>query len=337
MEANVSRALIETIIRRTLSDVHEDSERRIRNLVDLALLVSKGRFQKRFFGIAQRMLENEQSPYYDLIRNTVSRVDIDKLVRIGINIGYNSCTAGARTVRALKASERLIVPWVLTFDLTEPLGQKQYECYAQRIFEGEALGIFTWALFCENHPWDALPLINEHPESAFFLFCDAGSLSGECLERLSELDNVMCVVRFDEDVDAGCAQLRDRRMPYSIYLRYGEKELGDILGGHCLEAAETLRPVFTCLLANASDAPDIAAGVDAYARAALDAQRFSTFPLEFTSTVRRINAVIAGDDFAAGFDRSGRLYAVGDHQAADAPSLFAGDLKTILKAAFRDA
>ena len=63
MEANVSRALIETIIRRTLSDVHEDSERRIRNLVDLALLVSKGRFQKRFFGIAQRMLENEQSPY----------------------------------------------------------------------------------------------------------------------------------------------------------------------------------------------------------------------------------------------------------------------------------
>ena len=63
MEANVSRALIETIIRRTLSDVHEDSERRIRNLVDLALLVSKGRFQKRFFVIAQRMLENEQSPY----------------------------------------------------------------------------------------------------------------------------------------------------------------------------------------------------------------------------------------------------------------------------------
>lgn len=48
MENSVSRILIETTVRQTLKGIQEDPERSIRNLVDMALQFSEGRFQNRF-------------------------------------------------------------------------------------------------------------------------------------------------------------------------------------------------------------------------------------------------------------------------------------------------
>ena len=45
MENSVSRILIETTVRQTLKGIQEDPERSIRNLVDMALQFSEGRFQ----------------------------------------------------------------------------------------------------------------------------------------------------------------------------------------------------------------------------------------------------------------------------------------------------
>lgn len=96
MENNMSRILIETVVRRTLKDMKENPERSIRNLVDMALHFSEGRFQKNFFQAAQTMLKNENSPYYALLRNISSSVDTERLVTFGMNLGYNSCTLGAK-------------------------------------------------------------------------------------------------------------------------------------------------------------------------------------------------------------------------------------------------
>jgi len=92
MENSMSRILIETVVRKTLKDMKEDPERGIRNLVDMALHFSNGRFQTNFFQVAQTMLKNENSPYYALLRNISSSVDAERLVTFGMNLGYNSCT-----------------------------------------------------------------------------------------------------------------------------------------------------------------------------------------------------------------------------------------------------
>ena len=87
MENSMSRILIETIIKRTLRNIKDNPERGIRNLIDMALQFSEGRFQKDFFTAAQTMLQNENSAYYDLVRDMVNRTDSDRLLTFGMNLG----------------------------------------------------------------------------------------------------------------------------------------------------------------------------------------------------------------------------------------------------------
>ena len=64
MEDNVSRALIETVVRRALRDIDDSPERSSRNLIDMALTFAEGRFQQTIFQTAQRLLCDEHSAYY---------------------------------------------------------------------------------------------------------------------------------------------------------------------------------------------------------------------------------------------------------------------------------
>lgn len=295
MDHDVSRALIETVVRRTLTEMRADPERSIRNLVDMALAVSKGRFQQRFFGIAQRMLEDESSPYYRLAHDTVSYVDIDRLLQFGMNLGYNSCTEGAQTIRALKMEKGVGVPWTQRITLPEPFDDERQERLSRLIGKGESLGIYTWMLFSEDRPVDALHLIDDHPDSAFFLFCNSGGLSRECLERLSELDNVMCVLRFDDEAEAGTAELRKKGILYSVYLPYSTGDIDQILSGAWFEEAEALSPVFTCLLAEKGCSEKAIKKAAAFAQTALDEQRYRTLPVEFLSVIEEVGQIISGD------------------------------------------
>ena len=67
MTAKTSRIIIKTFVRTALKDADESPERCTRNLVDMALHFSKGRFQQEFFEMARAMLNNDNSPSYPLI------------------------------------------------------------------------------------------------------------------------------------------------------------------------------------------------------------------------------------------------------------------------------
>lgn len=107
MENNTSRIIIETIVKRTLKNIKDAPDRSIRNLIDMALHFSGGRFQRNFFEIAQTMLENENSPYYGLIEDVVTHIDDKSLLRFGMNVGYNSCTIGAKKIREIEKKRKL--------------------------------------------------------------------------------------------------------------------------------------------------------------------------------------------------------------------------------------
>lgn len=78
----LQRTLIETFVRKALRDINDSPERNTRNLVDMALNFSKGRFQTRFFQSAQRLLSDERSAYYPLVRNVAQNVDHERLLRL---------------------------------------------------------------------------------------------------------------------------------------------------------------------------------------------------------------------------------------------------------------
>ena len=111
---DLTRLLIESAVDRALRDMERDSHRTIRNLLDLALTFSKGSFERHFFTLCQQMLEDESSPYYQLLDRALRTCDRQTLKTFGINVGYEGCSKGARRIREVEAAGGFKVPWALT-------------------------------------------------------------------------------------------------------------------------------------------------------------------------------------------------------------------------------
>lgn len=92
---DITRGLIDFAVSQCLKNIKEDPYRSIRRLADLGRQFAKGRFQEELFSLFQRLLLNEDGPYYEMLKQLVSSVDTDSLKTLGINIGYNSWTCGA--------------------------------------------------------------------------------------------------------------------------------------------------------------------------------------------------------------------------------------------------
>lgn len=139
MENSISRILIETTVRQTLKGLRENPRRSIRNLVDMALHFSQGRFQNRFFETSRTMLEHEDSAYYALVEDAANHIDIEHLVKLGMNLGYNSCTWGAQRIRTNEAQLGFNIPWTVFFHMERPQCSDHLSQYDSAIEEGEQL------------------------------------------------------------------------------------------------------------------------------------------------------------------------------------------------------
>lgn len=88
MTDSVQRVMVKTIVKKAIRDIKIDPERTIRNLVDMALQFADSQFQKQFYSSAQHLLSNEQSGYYGLVKDSVSKVEEDTLLTFCMNLGY---------------------------------------------------------------------------------------------------------------------------------------------------------------------------------------------------------------------------------------------------------
>ncbi len=308
MENNMSRILIETVVRKTLKDMKADPERSIRNLVDMALHFSEGRFQKNFFQIAQRMLENGNSPYYALLRSIALSVDTEHLFTFGMDLGYNSCTLGARKIRENERKFGCNIPWTIAFHTDRAQLQDYYPDYHTAISDGENLGIYAWMLFSESHPQDLLPLIQEHPDSAFFLFCETQHMGTAFLDSVSDMKNLMLVIRYEETAEAFFSRIRDAGLLYSAYYPYSQEDIGSIINGDLFYSIQQVHPVFTVLTAQPDCLKPIQNAVYHAVEQARNEQRYQTIPWEFDADNRRIDKIISDDTCSARFDPCGNLY-----------------------------
>ena len=99
----LTRTITESVVDRCIREIEEDPKRSVRKLVDLGRQLARGRFQRQYLDLTQKMLEDEESPYYTLVRNVVRKADHDAIKTFGINLGLGSWTNGARIIRALEA------------------------------------------------------------------------------------------------------------------------------------------------------------------------------------------------------------------------------------------
>ena len=307
MENSISKILIGTMVKKTLNDIKTDPERSIRNLVDMALQFSSGRFQHRFFSTAQQMLRNERSSYYDLIRNAVADTDTEQLYTFSMNLGYNGCTAGARKIRENENKIHCNIPWTVLLHIdTDRWGQTE-DSYQKLILEGECLGIYVWSLFADRNPQEILSLAQRHPDSAFFLLCEPGDITSAFLEEAQDLNNLMLVVRYDEDAADIYDAIRSRRMHVSVWYPYGPEDVQAIVNGDLFYSTQQVFSIFTILLRKQGCPDEVQRVVYQSVERGRKEQTFRTVLWELYFDNCLVDRIISDEACFAYFDRNGVL------------------------------
>ncbi len=332
MADSMSHILIETIVRRTLKDLKDSPERSIRNLVDMALSSSEGRFQRSFFSIAETMLKNEKSAYYGIIKDTVANVETERILQFGMNLGYNSCTEGAEKIRKKEAAGGFNIPWTISMDVDMEKIVKEPECYDAVLSQGKKLGIYTWMLRAHELLQEVLPLMRRHTDCAFVLFCEPSDLTPAFLDCMTDVRHLMLAVRYDENAGDVYSQLRKRQLFYSVFFVYGEKDAESIVGGDLFYSTEQLHPVFTAVFPDAACPQETRDRVYSAISGFHTEQDFQTLPLDMVQDIRYIDRVISGDDCLVSFDKDGSLYSRQGKE--ESLNIFDQQLEDILRQAF---
>lgn len=333
MENDVSRIIVETMVKKALKDMQDSPERTTRNLVDMALHFSEGRFQRSFFSTAQTMLENEKSSYYGLIKDIATHVDKEKLFRFGMNIGYNSCTIGARRIREEETCGYNI-PWTIGLELDPQRMIDNPSSYHSVITQGEELGIYTWMLFARGQMPECVSLMDAHPDDAFILFCEPDDVSLAFIDSASMVDHLMLAVRYEENRADLFDELRSRKLLYSAYRYYTDKDVNEILSGDFFSGVQQVHPAFAALIANPNCSEPVKEKVNAYVETVRKEQTFETVAWELGYDNGRIDSIISDEETLTFFNNTGCLYAPPAAEDADAMNLFHNDLKQILERAF---
>ncbi len=306
MEKTTSRLLIETVVKTTLKNLKEDPERCIRNLVDMALYFSENQFQQDFFQEIQNALSNENSPYYALVRDLTSYADAEHLLCFGMNLGYNSCTCGTRQIRQNEKDLNHNIPWTILFQIGNR-SLKHMAQYDTAISDGEKLGIYTWMLFAPAVSHQLLGLIHDHPDSAFLLFCEPENMTGNFLDGVSELKNVMLVPRYQEEQGDIYGRIRALGLPYSVYFPYSQDDLETILNGDLFTSIQQIHPVFAVLFPQ-SDCPEQFRALTQHAvERARNEQLFQMIPWELEHDNQKIDRIISDDACTVCFEPEGHL------------------------------
>lgn len=330
MKQNLSRMLVGTVLKKSLTSIKDCPERGIRNLVDMALQFSDGRFQKHFFTVTQTMLQNENSAYYDLVRDTITHTNIDRLYTFGMNLGYNGCTEGARCIRINEKAMNCNIPWNISLQINSQNFEETITQYNTLIHEGENLGIYTWLVFPMNQPKRVLSLAETFSNSVFCIFCEADELSSAFLDEVADLYNVMLVIRYDENASTICDKLKEMGLLYSVWYQYNQKDIEFILNGDLFYVTQQLSPCFTVLIPEA-DCPDEICHLihQASVQIRID-QSYRTLVWELYGDNCLIDAIISGDACSVYFDSSGDLYNRNKKIGGEHHNMFKSSLSDIL-------
>jgi len=308
VDVNARKVVIETIVKRALDELQKAPERSCRRLVDMALNFSDGRFQRDFFAAAQTMLEDEYSPYYDLVQDIADNVNREKLLRFGVNIGYNSCTMGAKTIREIEDTEGFNVPWCLFWQLDALRLRQNFQRCSGIIDQAEKLGIYTWQFFCSGDVSEYLRLAKEHPHCAFVLYIEPETVTMPLIYSASAVDNLMFVIRYTEETEEVCSLMRGNKLLYSVYHEYSADNAEEILNGELCARLEALHPAFVGLLPEKDCPVNIRNEIYDYILDARKKQLFQTILWEIKRDAAFIDSVISSDACSVLIDNEGMFY-----------------------------
>lgn len=308
MQGDLNKVLIESMLKKAVKDVQNSPERTIRNLIDLGVNFSKGRFQKRFLRYIQEMLQNPESAYYELFTDIVKNVDMDLLIHFGMNLGYNGCTRGARIIRQIEEEKGFNVPWSLTLQINSEKMSLEPDCYPSILRQGTALGIYTYFLFLPAGNAEELILLFEgQPECAFILFLREPEITDVLIERAKKSKNVMFAVYKNEKMADTCARLRENKMLFAVYQRYEEDDVETVLDDQWIIEVQKHHPQIALLTAHPSCSDKVRKEIYRYVLSVREGQKYPVLFMDLIGDSWEVDQIISEDAYVVGFDGDGNM------------------------------
>ena len=308
----LKRLIVESVAERGISSVKEDPKRSIRKLVDLGQEFAKGRFQKQFFQLCGHLLSDEDSPYYHLMLTMAREVDTKRLRTFGVNLGWQSWTAGAKQIREIEAREGFQVPWSLMLHLGKADAYLSPEIVQHTLEEGRKLGIYAAlvdAEACEDLSL-YLALIQQQEDAAFLLLMNPEQ-AVRYKEQIVDCPNLMLSISAGHtDWEAAGDLLREHGIQFGFHLRY-DREMSQMLkeqmkNGAWLENFFCHGGLCLLLLADGADA----ASVEQVCRMVRDYRSHPLtplFPVDFYTDCNYIDSIISDDVSFLGIQADGRV------------------------------
>lgn len=336
MQKDISRILIESVINKTLKDITVSPRRTARNLIDMGVNFSKGRFQKLFLSSAQEFLQNQNSAYYDLITDVSDHVDKKIISTFGMNLGYNGCTRGAKKIREIKKNRHFHVAWSLSLALDKEKMEEDCSVYRSIISQGKALGIFVYLLKTEEGQLGMLlPLLEENQDCAFVLFLENTELPQYFLTDIRKIRNTMICVKDSEKAADLCPRLREEHLLYAIYSYYSEENEESIVSGRWLHEMMALHPYFVLLAPFPSCCPETCNRVYEYILSVRNGQKDAVIAMDLLQDSWKINEIISEESCDVGFNADGsvRVHNRNGIEKINMQNIFHSSVEEILKAA----
>lgn len=305
MNHSANQSIIEATVNSAIKRIQDDPERSMRNMVDMALMFCNGRFQKRFFESAQRMLENENSSFYRIIPDLIANVDSKRITNFGINLGYHSCTKGARIIRKAEKEQRCNVPWCITLETKNKIYNQEKENYFALIEQGQSLGIYTWFINPYSEMIPVLEIAEHFTDSAFIIYCQPTDITETMLDEFGEIYNVLFAVNYNDGIENACALLRKRRFLFSVVYKYEEQDADNILNHSLLYDLSSLHSVFSLFYADSECPLEMQKQVFEYVQNMRCEQSFPTIPFDMIYDIRFIDEIISEDAVSIYFDSKG--------------------------------
>lgn len=304
-QETLARTIIETFISKFFRDMETDPDRSVRNIIDLGINFAKGRFQREFLRALQEMMQNEQSAYYDLVKNVVADTNHERLKVFSMNLGFQACTIGANMIRENEEKWNFNIPWAYQM----MFGEKGLPCtYLDKIIsEGKELGTYVYVL-TETGKITAehMELLKTHTDCAFILLVSPEELLGELMNLLDETQNCLVLVendplRLPEAVD----ELQKHKLFYGVYEKCPEEELWDperlekISGSKA--AFYVLMPMNPCSFSENAARKEQTADIR-------NRQEYPFIVIDYISDIQTIDRIISNDSCAVVFDEEGYVY-----------------------------
>lgn len=334
MQVDLNKILIESMLKKAVKDIHISPGRTIRNLVDLAVNFSRGRFQKRFLCSIQEMLQNPNSKYYQLLTDIVSNVDIDLLIKFGMNLGYNGCTKGAKLIREIEAEKGFNIPWALILNVNPEKLEAEPETYPEILRQGVSLGIHVYCLGIRTgNPEKLIPVFEGRPDCAFVIFLNGHQITEKFLESVKENQNVMISVYNDKSAADTCAKLREHRLLYAVQQRYTEKDREEILSGKWIDSVLPLHPQCAFLVPDTVCGEEIRREVDQYVTTVRKEQKYPVLFMETVADMWKIDSIISEDACVVGFEKNGNVCTYKEIREEKAYNIFENSMEDILRVA----